>query len=83
VQHLASPEWQTRPHAPYACPTIEPEGPQPPVPKLLRSYLSLGAKICGPAALDRDFQTIDFLTLLDLESLSDTVREHFFGTDRP
>jgi putative hemolysin len=48
------------------------------VPKLLRTYLSLGAKICGPPALDRDFQTIDFLTLLDLETLSDTAREHFF-----
>ena len=39
-------------------------------PKLLSAYLSLGAKICGAPAIDREFQTIDFLTFLDLDSLS-------------
>jgi putative hemolysin len=41
------------------------------LPKLLRAYLSLGAKICGPPAIDRDFKTIDFLTLIDLETVRD------------
>jgi len=36
------------------------------VPKLLRAYLTIGAQICGPPALDSEFGTIDFLTLLDL-----------------
>ena len=36
------------------------------IPKLLRAYLSIGDQICGPPALDREFGTIDFLTLLDL-----------------
>lgn len=36
------------------------------VPKLLRAYLTVGAQICGPPALDREFGTVDFLTLLDL-----------------
>ena len=48
-------------------------------PKLLRAYLGVGARICGPPALDRDFKTIDFLTLLDIESMSVTARAHFFG----
>ena len=39
------------------------------VPKLLRAYLTVGARICGPPALDRQFGTIDFLTLLDLARL--------------
>jgi len=39
-------------------------------PKLLSAYLSLGAKICGVPAIDREFKTIDFLTFLDLETLS-------------
>jgi putative hemolysin len=39
-------------------------------PKLLSAYLSLGAKICGEPAIDREFKTIDFLTFLDLNSLS-------------
>jgi putative hemolysin len=46
-------------------------------PRLLRAYLNLGARICGEPALDREFKTIDFLTLLDLESLSPVVRSRF------
>ena len=46
-------------------------------PKLLRAYLSVGAKICGPPALDRQFKTIDFLTLLDLEALPPAARQRF------
>jgi putative hemolysin len=51
--------------------------PGPPPPKLLRTYLSIGAKICGPPAIDREFGTIDFLTLLDLHALPAIVRAHF------
>jgi putative hemolysin len=51
----------------------------PKIPKLLRAYLSIGAKICGPPALDREFKTIDFLTLLDLESLPPSVRQRFLS----
>lgn len=49
----------------------------PPPPKLLRTYLSIGAKICGPPAIDREFGTIDFLTLLDLNTLTETAKAHF------
>jgi putative hemolysin len=45
--------------------------------KLLRAYLAIGARICGPPAIDREFGTIDFLTLLDLHSLPAIVRAHF------
>jgi putative hemolysin len=48
-------------------------------PKLLRAYLAIGAKICGPPAIDREFGTIDFLTLLDLHGLPAIVRSHFLG----
>jgi len=41
--------------------------------------LSIGAKICGPPALDRQFKTIDFLTLLDLDSLPAMIRERFLS----
>jgi putative hemolysin len=43
-------------------------------PKLLRTYLALGAKICGPPAFDREFKIIDFLTLIDLNSLAPAIR---------
>jgi putative hemolysin len=45
--------------------------------RLLCAYLAIGARICGPPAIDRDFGTIDFLTLLDLHALPAIVRAHF------
>jgi putative hemolysin len=45
----------------------------------LRAYLSLGAKICGPPALDRQFKTIDFLTLLDIHALPKLFRERLLA----
>lgn len=45
--------------------------------RLLRAYVAIGARICGPPALDREFGTIDFLTLLDLHALPAIVRAHF------
>ena len=45
--------------------------------RLLRAYLAIGARICGPPAMDRKFGTIDFLTLLDLHALPAIVRAHF------
>jgi putative hemolysin len=47
---------------------------------LLRAYLHLGAWICGPPAIDREFGTIDFLTVLDFEAMSPIARQHFFET---
>ena len=49
------------------------------IPKLLRAYLSLGAKISGPPAIDREFKTIDFLTILDLRELPMITRSRFLG----
>jgi len=49
----------------------------PAIPKLLRTYLAIGAKICGPPAIDREFKTIDFLTLLDMQSLHPRIRSRF------
>jgi putative hemolysin len=48
-------------------------------PRLLRAYFSIGAKICGPPAIDREFKTIDFLTLLDLHGLSSRARARFLA----
>jgi putative hemolysin len=46
-------------------------------PKLLRAYLTIGAKICSAPAIDREFKTIDFLTLLDLQTLHPRVAARF------
>jgi len=49
------------------------------VPKLLKTYLAIGARIAAPPAWDREFRTIDFLTLLDLKSLSAAARNRFLA----
>jgi len=81
LEFLAEPALRTVPQAHFSFPILSPTPratfARP--PKLLRSYLSIGAKICGPPALDREFKTIDFLTLLDLERISLTVRARFLG----
>jgi putative hemolysin len=78
-KYLAGPGWLTRPRPAFECSLKELAEEAPEIPKLLRAYLSLGAKICGPPALDRGFGTIDFLTLLDLWTLPPQVRSRFFG----
>lgn len=47
------------------------------VPKLLKTYLAIGARIAAPPAWDREFRTIDFLTLLDLKQMSSAARNRF------
>jgi len=77
-KYLAPLEWRTRPLAAYDCPLNQLLEDAPKIPKLLRAYLTLGAKICGPPALDRQFKTIDFLTILDLEAMPALAKEKFF-----
>lgn len=67
--HLAPAALRTRPNAAFTCPLDVVATPAPKVPKLLAAYLGLGAAICGPPAIDREFGTIDFLTLFDLASM--------------
>ena len=45
------------------------------LPSLIKGYLRLGAVVCGPPALDREFGTADVLILLDMHKLK---REYLF-----
>ncbi len=76
-KHLARPKWRTVPHAAFRVDVDLVSASCMPPPKLMRAYLSIGAKICGPPAMDREFGTIDFLTLLDLHALPTIARAHF------
>lgn len=76
-KHLVEPAWQTRPLAAFDCSLSQLTAEPVHIPKLLRAYLTMGAKICGPPALDRQFKTIDFLTLLDLETMPLLARQKF------
>jgi putative hemolysin len=77
--HMADTCWQTRPMPRYICPLDQLADEPVSIPKLLRAYLAVGAKICGSPALDREFKTIDFLTLVDMHGLTPAARERFLG----
>jgi len=70
---------RTSPRTGVSLPILESTQADDSVPKLLRTYLAIGARICGPPAMDREFKTIDFLTLLDLENLHARIRMRLFG----
>lgn len=47
------------------------------LPQLFRLYIDVGVKVCGGPALDKTFKTIDYLILLDKDSLSDQSKALF------
>lgn len=49
------------------------------IPRLFRTYLRHGAKVCGPPAIDREFKTIDYLVLFDVAEMSEKRLRMFFG----
>ena len=76
-EFLVSAELRTKPTAAFAFPLEAETAERPQPPRLLRAYLTVGAKICGAPALDREFKTIDFLTLLDLENMAPSARSRY------
>ncbi|MGH7561770.1 MAG: GNAT family N-acetyltransferase [Gemmatimonadales bacterium] len=62
-----------------AC-VADPDGSLPPphIPALFQAYLTLGARVLGPPAIDREFRTIDWLVLLDVEELPAATFRSFF-----
>lgn len=78
LPHEVSAQLKTVPTRPFELPWCAERNIDTRIPKLLRGYLGMGAKICGPPALDRQFKTLDFLTLLDIQAMSATARAHFF-----
>jgi putative hemolysin len=75
--YMVAPELMTTPNVQFAMPKSKSETEPVQAPKLLRAYLAIGAKICGPPAIDREFRTIDFLTMLDLQTLHPRVAARF------
>ncbi len=78
-EYLAPEPFRTSPLPAFALPDAEPLAVCPRPPRLLRTYLSVGSKICGKPALDREFGTIDFLTLIDLTALPAATSARFLS----
>ena len=56
---------------------LDPRGVR--VPRLFDTYLRIGAKVCGPPAIDRSFKTIDFLVIFDSQNVEAKTRRMFFA----
>ena len=78
-EYLAPEIFRTSPLPAYALPEAKPLAVCPKPPRLLRTYLTVGARICGAPALDREFGTIDFLTLIDLTALPAAASARFLS----
>lgn len=74
---MVEPALQTVAKGDFVMPQRVAKLPETRAPKLLRAYLTIGANICSAPAIDREFKTIDFLTLLDLQTLHPRVAARF------
>jgi putative hemolysin len=74
---LVEPKLRTVATKAFALPPAKKPMVEASAPKLLRAYLTIGAKICSEPAIDREFKTIDFLTLLDLQTLHPRIAKRF------
>lgn len=81
-RHLAAegrlhPTVEVTPRPALACRTVR-QVDAPELPPLFRIYLRHGAWICGEPAIDREFGTLDFFVLLDVEAMDEKQRRTFF-----
>lgn len=82
--HLVAPHWQVRPRCPLPLESMAgtlPNGDSGRVvtPPLIKGYLRCGAKLLGPPALDRAFNTADLPMMLRTSELVPRYRQHFLG----
>jgi putative hemolysin len=78
VKYLVEPALRTTPWPAKVCKSSGAKIDPPREPRLFRAYLDISARLCGPPAIDREFRTIDFLTLIDLQHLPERARARFF-----
>ncbi|GGG71338.1 GNAT family N-acetyltransferase [Edaphobacter dinghuensis] len=74
---MVEPELRTVATTAFTLPAMTTKLEEVRAPKLLRAYLTIGAKICSEPAIDREFKTIDFLTLMDLQTLHPRMAARF------
>jgi putative hemolysin len=77
-KYLIAPALRTKPRPEFRCRMESKATTAPATPRLFRAYLEVSARLCGPPAIDREFKTIDFLTLIDLQRIPDRLRTRLF-----
>ncbi len=51
------------------------------IPPLLKAYTRMGARICGEACWDPDFNVADLFVLLDIKNVADRYAKHFLKAE--
>ncbi|TQS43250.1 GNAT family N-acetyltransferase [Cryptosporangium phraense] len=77
AKHLAPDSLRAEPLHPWPVREGAPKASM--IPPLLRGYLRLGAKVCGPPAHDPAFGTADFLVLLSMADVDQRYLRRFLG----
>ncbi|GAA3575894.1 GNAT family N-acetyltransferase [Amycolatopsis ultiminotia] len=78
AKHYADEARRVSPLHPWECDDIVRPG-RAMLPPLIKGYVRLGAKVCGPPALDADFGVADFFVLLDLHQVDERYLKFFLG----
>ena len=82
AKHLSTEYQRVRPY--YPLPAVDGRPSEKvKMPPLLKAYLSLGAKACGEAYWDRDFNCADVFMLLDVSHLNPRYARHFLERAAP
>ena len=78
-QFMAEDEYRVEPLLPLQAQVVEPEG-KVSFPPLLKAYTRMGARICGEACWDPDFNVADVFVLLDINNVAARYARHFLKT---
>jgi putative hemolysin len=78
-KYLVDEPFRTVPMANFAFELRRVPGVPVKVPRLMAAYLAVGCRICGAPAIDREFKTIDFLTLCDFENVPLAVTRKYLS----
>ena len=74
--HLAPPEYRVTPRTPLNFSGRDPARALAP-PPLMKGYLRAGAWVCGAPHWDADFNTADFMMMLQMDALDDRYARHY------
>ena len=76
-QAMAPSDLRVIPHAPLLNSNLPESVLDAPLPALLKAYVRLGARACGEACRDPEFDVGDVLMLLDVNQLNPAYARHF------
>lgn len=78
-QFMAQEEFRVEPLLPMKNSELDPNA-KVAFPPLLKAYTRMGARICGEACWDPDFNVADVFVLLDISNVANRYAKHFLKT---